>query len=326
MHTLHSLGRNSCTLVAFPIHSGLPMFPMSPLLESSTTSFSTRTLGTSQSASGARSGDAPHGWPVRTGTSATGALVARTGRSRPASRVRRVSRASADSDREHEASPLTPGPVPALWHYLRTHRQDFSDRDSAVLPSVFTTLKVFLEGVDAEGLCVGPDDVRRLGRGGIGYQEVYSDPEMTLCIFLLRAGAVIPLHDHPRMYVFGRLLFGRMRVVSFDVEPLEEGQGSLLGRLRSLDTLGPVPVTYGLGPEEGNVHQLQALEDAAFFDVVTPSYDHRQQRDCTYFSCRARDDGEGGGYLLTPANPRNFCTEVVPYRGPPFPPRRPFVH
>merc|ERR1712232_741163 len=66
-------------------------------------------------------------------------------------------------------------------------------------------------------LGVDPSDVTRM-RAKVCYQEVYAGPSMTMCVFLLRAGGVIPLHDHPGMHVFGRLLFGRMRSISLDLE------------------------------------------------------------------------------------------------------------
>ena len=39
--------------------------------------------------------------------------------------------------------------------------------------------------------------------------------------------------------------------------------------------------TYWLGPEAGNVHYLEALEDCCFFDVVSPPYSPQEGRDCT---------------------------------------------
>merc|ERR1719162_2546335 len=105
----------------------------------------------------------------------------------------------------------------------------------------------------------------------------------------MAAGARIPLHDHPDMHVFGRLLHGRMRVLSFDPEPYPLVQqstdsrlpaGSCWARRRPDEILGPEPTTYGLGPEDGNLHELHALEDCAFFDVVVPPYNPAEGRDC----------------------------------------------
>lgn len=142
-------------------------------------------------------------------------------------------------------------------------------------------------------------------RSGIGYQEVYSGPDMTLCIFLLRAGACIPLHDHPEMHVCSRLLFGRLRVVSFDFE------GSL-ARFHSDKVVGPDPVTYSLGPHDGNLHELEALDDCAFFDVLTPPYG--DGRDCNFYR---RGPAQNGCCALTRVYPR-YSTQTFEYNGPAF--------
>eukprot|EP00435_Cladocopium_sp_Y103_P023624 s508_g5.t1 len=70
-----------------------------------------------------------------------------------------------------------------------------------------------VDQLQADDLGVGPETLQRPGLK-VGYIDVEQTPEYTLCMFALKKGAHIPLHDHPKMYVFGRLLFGVMRVVS----------------------------------------------------------------------------------------------------------------
>jgi len=223
----------------------------------------------------------------------------------------------------------------ALFDLLRRERHSLDN----LSPALKEELLRRLDKVHAEDLGVQRCDPQRLcGRAGIGYQEVYSSPEMTLCVFVLRAGAHIPLHDHPEMHVFGRLLFGRMRVLSLDPEPVPpEGWGSSSGSgalaagakwatIRTNTVFGPAPVTYCLGPCEGNLHEIHALEDCAFFDVVAPPYDNLAGRSCTYYAPAANSTGqqpEGGGYgagkcLLVPTTPHGFFTEPLKYSGPPF--------
>mmetsp|Transcript_5610 Transcript_5610/g.10013 ORF Transcript_5610/g.10013 Transcript_5610/m.10013 type:complete len:238 (+) Transcript_5610:98-811(+) len=181
-------------------------------------------------------------------------------------------------------------------------------------------LRERLNALRAEDLGVNPSDAASIrSRSGVAYQEVYGGPEMTVCIFLLRAGAWIPLHDHPGMTVFGRLLFGKMRVVSFDLLPSTRGQERVaLARRRSDEIMGPEPVTYGLGPEEGNLHELQALESCAFLDVLSPPYDPDSGRDCTYY--RLEGALHGDTCALVPTNAVGFGMETQAYRGPAFKP------
>eukprot|EP00439_Symbiodinium_sp_Y106_P079814 s322_g18.t1 len=168
-----------------------------------------------------------------------------------------------------------------------------------------------LSSLTPQDLGVSPEDAARArSRSGVAYQEIYAGADMTICIFLLRAGAQIPAHDHPGMHVFGRLLFGRMRVRSYDfIDGGESGVGGSDEPRRAHyygeEVLGPAPVTYGLGPEEGNIHQIEAVDDCAFFDILTPPYNPCGGRNCNYFevsvdSHRSDSRSAGRGYFLKP--------------------------
>lgn len=211
----------------------------------------------------------------------------------------------------------------ALFQLLRRERLTLEQlAPGAGLPEgLASSLRARLDEVQAADLGVLPERAHVIAsRAGVGYQEVYGGSEMTVCIFLLRKGGCLPLHDHPGMHVFGRLLFGRLRVASLDLEPRGEGPGPLWATTCSDTVLGPAPVTYSLSPTEGNLHELEALEDSAFLDVVAPPYDPQAGRDCTYYarSGPAPDPTHAGRIALVPTWPRDFSTELQDYRGPAF--------
>jgi len=176
----------------------------------------------------------------------------------------------------------------------------------------------YLDLLTASDLGVHTSDAAKIrSRSGVAYQEIYGGGDMTVCIFLMRKGARIPAHDHPGMHVFGRLLFGSMRVKSWDLideDPGELKDAPLEAYYYGAQVLGPHPSTYGLGPEEGNIHEIEAVEDCAFFDILTPPYNPRGGRDCTYFDVNLLETST----TLTPRSRPDFGMETQEYVGPPF--------
>jgi len=61
---------------------------------------------------------------------------------------------------------------------------------------------------------------RPLGPSGalphVSYVHIFANPSFSIGIFVLPAGARIPLHDHPDMTVLSKLLYGSLRVTSYD--------------------------------------------------------------------------------------------------------------
>jgi len=192
---------------------------------------------------------------------------------------------------------------------------------------VADTMTSLLNGVTAESLGVSAADVpRRGGRHTVFFQHILECPSLSLCIFVIPRGSSIPLHDHPHMSVFGRLLFGEMQVRSYDIDDLTSAEvqnalyyGQPVRATRAVHgVLGPDPVTYQLTPTFGNLHELLAVEDCSFFDVIFPPYG-ADGRDCTYYSTLEDQSTEPGAVLLQPSHPpEDLSVSQLPYKGPAF--------
>jgi cysteamine dioxygenase len=98
-------------------------------------------------------------------------------------------------------------------------------------------------------------------------------------VFLLPQGASMPLHDHPGVTVFSKLLVGSAHVVSHDWvrPPLAVAGGSVVSLARNVldDEFTAASGAWVLFPNAGgNLRRFRAGEDgpSALLDVMTPSY------------------------------------------------------
>lgn len=126
-----------------------------------------------------------------------------------------------------------------------------------------------MDALTAEAISIPYTNESVLERPGpIGYHGVYSDAQLSIGIFVLPAGAAIPLHDHPAMTVLSKILYGSLRVTSYDMPE----EGPTAAKRRSPFDLGgrrlrcappqhrvvsaPAP-TLRLDPLRGNIHQFE---------------------------------------------------------------------
>ncbi|CAN6442305.1 unnamed protein product [Victoria cruziana] len=176
---------------------------------------------------------------------------------------------------------------------------------------------------------------------------VFKCDNFSICIFCLPPSAVIPLHNHPGMTVFSKLLFGSMHVKSYDwvtsmddpsspeseagCQVMETTAGSSSKgspRLAKVQFDGVSTAdcnTSILYPTTGgNMHCFRAIEPCAILDVLGPPYSEADGRDCMYYrSLRASftgDDGRACGevyeLLEEIKKPDDFFFLGAEYRGP----------
>ncbi|PNW86576.1 hypothetical protein CHLRE_02g092284v5 [Chlamydomonas reinhardtii] len=121
----------------------------------------------------------------------------------------------------------------------------------------------------------------------IKYMRIYEDHTLTFGLFCFPAGATIPLHNHPGMTVFSRLLFGRLRVSAFDwvvqpPEPITEGSGHRAQLVYDATVEASSPPLVLFPASGGNLHEFTAETPCAVLDLLTPPYEP-PTRNCTYY-------------------------------------------
>ncbi|XP_060624918.2 2-aminoethanethiol dioxygenase [Anolis sagrei] len=157
-------------------------------------------------------------------------------------------------------------------------------------------LQELLGEVRAEDLRLsprGPSAVPGPVQPPASYMHICETEGFSMGVFLLRAGARIPLHDHPGMHGLLKVLYGTLRIASFDaLDPGEASPDSPPGpprrrrkallRAHRLHTAASPPCR--LAPQAHNLHQIEAEGGpAAFLDILAPPYDPEHGRDCHYY-------------------------------------------
>uniref|UniRef100_A0A0E0EMD1 cysteine dioxygenase n=1 Tax=Oryza meridionalis TaxID=40149 RepID=A0A0E0EMD1_9ORYZ len=138
----------------------------------------------------------------------------------------------------------------------------------------------------------------------ITYVHIHQCADFSMGVFCFPAGATLPLHDHPEMVVLSKLLYGSVRVKSYDwvTPPPPCSRKSGLARVVAADEVRHAPCkTSVLFPRSGgNMHAFTAVTPCAILDVLTPPYSEEL----------------GFAFLEETDLPEDFSVAGAPYVGP----------
>ena len=164
-----------------------------------------------------------------------------------------------------------------------------------------------------------------------------------LVLFFIKKGTAMPLHDHPNMSVFFRLVFRELAYHSYDklddklkyndFSSEEYAQFLATKKVIRARRSHPMRVTAGnlmhVRPSLHNMHTFTAKENSCFFDICLPNYTMASHdRKITYFkdlgacaeptfsgppSPAALTDVEF--YATPPVMPANFDLRDISFRG-----------
>ena len=167
--------------------------------------------------------------------------------------------------------------------------------------------------------------------------DISCDRDFHASLFCVPKGCSLPLHNHPNMLVFGKVLRGKLRVSSFNVKDdistaLKPGT-KVAAEFVTPTTLCCEGDLMFVSPGVRNVHKVEAEEDAVLFDIILPPYEMGSEYSCTYFddgalptsdavskhaidSDRKIEERVEKCELTVIDEPGSFRTEPYPYTGP----------
>ncbi|RVW14667.1 Plant cysteine oxidase 2 [Vitis vinifera] len=180
----------------------------------------------------------------------------------------------------------------------------------------------------------------------VTYLHIYECDKFSIGIFCLPPSGVIPLHNHPGMTVFSKLLFGSMHIKSYDWVAdvsYSKNQNTHHEDLAALqheprlakvhadsDLTAPCKTSVLYPNAGGNMHCFTALTPCAMLDVLGPPYSDDEGRHCTYYNdfpyatfsgdtgSLQAEEMEGCGWLKEMEKPESFVVVGAMYRGPQF--------
>lgn len=160
----------------------------------------------------------------------------------------------------------------------------------------------------------------------ITYVHIHQCDDFSIGVFCFPAGATLPLHDHPEMVVLSKLLYGSVRVRSYDwvaappdnspSPPRRRKRG--LARVVAADVVrrAPCPASVLFPRSGGNLHAFTAVTPCAILDVLTPPYSEDHGRPSTYFTDVPVLSLPGFAVLEETDLPEGFTVAGAPYLGP----------
>ncbi|XP_055347863.1 2-aminoethanethiol dioxygenase-like [Paramacrobiotus metropolitanus] len=170
---------------------------------------------------------------------------------------------------------------------------------------------------------------------------------MTVAAFIVKPGARLPLHNHPKMYGILRVLHGQLTVQTYSsVGPLTSRPGAdntpagLLARKGPMQVVTPACAPLVLSRHNDDIHEItnDTPTMAIFLDVLAPPYDFRKcdpddddcnkgHREISFYQEKgpaspddltAARQADGRDYVILEEIPcpDSFTTDHVDYSGP----------
>ncbi|KAI3462951.1 hypothetical protein Pfo_019614 [Paulownia fortunei] len=237
-------------------------------------------------------------------------------------------------------------PVQRLYD---TCKEVFADCGPGIVPSPekVEKLAALLDGMTQADVGLSPNmpffSSKRAPK--ITYLHLHECDKFSIGIFCLPPTSVIPLHNHPGMTVFSKLLCGTMHIKAYDwlnevdkdtdgtsviaSAPKSQPDGLHLAKLKvDSEFTAPCRTSILYPADGGNMHCFTATTACAVLDVLGPPYCDPDGRHCQYYHefpfanfpveglSVAEEEMDGYAWLKEREKPEDLSVSVVSYNGP----------
>ncbi|MEK7483231.1 MAG: hypothetical protein AABZ60_02745 [Planctomycetota bacterium] len=152
-------------------------------------------------------------------------------------------------------------------------------RDSRIYTEGFNSLKSVMDQLNAMDWNLAEKMATLDRHRDWSFEPIYTAPEFEINLLMIPQGRGIPLHDHPQMKVWLKVLWGTLSVQSYDWAEDYPYEG--LAHLTQRATCNGATETLCITPKQYNLHEIYATENCAFLDVLFPPYS--DERPCHYY-------------------------------------------
>lgn len=242
--------------------------------------------------------------------------------------------------------------ISAVQRLYETCREVFADCGPGIVPSPekIEKLAAVLDGMTQADVGLRPNMPFFSSECApvITYLRLHECDKFSIGIFCLPPTSVIPLHNHPGMTVFSKLLFGTMHIRALDwaneadksaadctttsnaVDPKTDGLRLAKVKVNSEFT-APCRTSILYPADGGNMHRFTAKTVCAVLDVLGPPYCDPEGRHCQYYRefpfaqisvekaspvAEAEEEKEGYAWLQEREQPEDSVVVGVVYNGP----------
>ncbi|XP_017875150.1 2-aminoethanethiol dioxygenase-like [Ceratina calcarata] len=227
--------------------------------------------------------------------------------------------------------------IKTLWKQALNTFEERTSSGFKLCQKKFDKLRNLMNKITAEDVNLNKQilDFIQVQHAPMWVIDIFQNQDFAISIFILKHGFTMPIHDHPGMYGFLKVISGVVQVNNYTLKANEDhtirlNKEEMAYRHKPI-TLHSNSPACTLTPKEKNLHEITCIEGpAAFLDILSPPYDvdidsGKGPRPCRFFktvssskACTDTSDIIEEVKLVVIEGQPDFYSGSLKYTGPPL--------